>query len=79
MIELASSKMRQMKALLAKVTFSSFVFLEFAGVAATRYVDLNNPTPTAPYLSWNTAATNIQDVIDVAVDGDLVVVTNGVY
>ena len=79
MIELASSKMRQMKALLAKVTFSSFLFLEFAGVAATRYVDLNNPTPTAPYLNWNTAATNIQDAIDTSVTGEAILVTNGVY
>jgi hypothetical protein len=45
----------------------------------TRYVNVNNPTPAAPYTNWHTAATIIQDAVDAAVDGDLVLVTNGVY
>jgi len=50
-----------------------------SGVATVRYVDVNSTTPSAPYISWGTAATAIQSAVDVSVAGDEVVVSNGVY
>jgi hypothetical protein len=48
-------------------------------VAGTHYVNLNNPDPEPPYTNWATAARAIQWAVDVAVAGDEIVVTNGVY
>ena len=59
------------------------------GVSATSIVHvLNNPihyvslagaNPQSPYLTWATAATNIQDAVDAAYVGGTVIVSNGIY
>src|SRR5262245_21032633 len=49
------------------------------GVAAVRHVNASNATPASPYTNWVTAATTIQAALDIAADGDMVLVTNGVY
>lgn len=68
-----------MKTLLPKLILALPALISLTATAETRYVDLNSPSPTSPYLAWTTAATNIQDAVDAAVEGDLVLVTNGVY
>jgi hypothetical protein len=61
---------------------STIIILLLAGSslpAATHYVSSGSTNPTPPYTDWVTAATNIQDALNVAAANDVVLVTNGVY
>ena len=53
--------------------------LEHGAGSPDHYVATNSPTPAWPYTNWDTAAHVIQEAIDVAVDGDTVWATDGVY
>ncbi|MGD0538903.1 MAG: LamG-like jellyroll fold domain-containing protein, partial [Verrucomicrobiota bacterium] len=50
-----------------------------ASTSTIHYVDGGSANPVSPYGNWATAARTIQDAVAVAVDGDTVLVTNGVY
>jgi hypothetical protein len=71
------------------VVFTAYNNSHPAGVSVTtlvqvlanpvHYVSSDSITPVAPYLSWATAATNVQAAIDASFAGGTVLVTNGTY
>lgn len=64
-----------------KTVLCSALLLAFASSApaATHYVAIASTNPVSPFITWDTAATNIQDAIDVSTNGETVLVSNGVY
>ncbi len=59
--------------------FGALMLLTFYVQATTHYVDANGTNPISPYTNWSTAALNIQNAVDASTNGDLVLVTNGIY
>lgn len=47
--------------------------------AVTRYVNVSNAAPAAPFINWSMAATAIQPAIDAAASGDEILVAPGTY
>jgi hypothetical protein len=68
-----------MKLRLLQIACVVLTVLTFKTSAATLYVSLASTNPVPPYAGWSTAATNIQDAVDAANAGDLILATNGVY
>lgn len=57
-----------------------FLVMPAAALADFHYVSISSSNPPVPpYLSWDDAATNIQDAISVAADSDTVWVADGTY
>ena len=55
------------------------LFGPFALATTTHYVAKGNPGAESPFISWETAASDIQSAIDVAPPGGFVVVADGIY
>ena len=53
--------------------------LDSQAAVYTNYVAQAGQTPVPNYTNWMTAASNIQDAVDVALVGNTVLVSNGVY
>ena len=50
-----------------------------SAAAITRYVNVSNSTPEAPYTTWETAATSIRTAVLAASGGDEILVAPGLY
>src|SRR5438034_11570869 len=68
-----------MKTTLRILTAGMLLAVASSALATVRYADANSASPTPPYSSWATAAALIQQAVDAATPGDVIVVTNGTY
>ena len=67
-----------------KVRLTNFIAAVLIGFtipvsAAVLYVDANGTNATPPYADLTTAALNIQDAVNAATNGDLIMVNDGIY
>ena len=69
----------RIKYVLSVILAFAWVFAIAPAWADTHYVCPVNPGAAAPYTNWAQASTNIQSAVDEAVDGDVVMLTNGTY
>jgi hypothetical protein len=60
------------------ITLSLMLFV-LRTSASVLYVDVNSANPAPPYADLTTAAVSIQDAVDAATNGDLILVNDGVY
>src|SRR5262249_40522686 len=67
---------------LAQIMIVFLISLTFAPSTfppTVHYANVNGHSPTPPYTNWAKAAASIQEAVDVAIAGDLILVTNGTY
>lgn len=62
-----------------KISIFIGLIITFNTFAVTRYVNVNNSSPVSPYTSPANAANTIQEAVDVAINGDIIKVADGVY
>ena len=63
---------------LTAVIMLSVVLIAQQTTATTRYVSQDG-SGSLPYKTWESAATNIQDAVDKAVPGDIILIDDGIY
>jgi len=74
MVRISNLRNAAMKISCLRLTVAFLLLLAFRISAAVLYVDLNSTNPVPPYADWSTAATNIQNAINAANSGDVVLV-----
>jgi hypothetical protein len=62
-----------------QIALAMFLAGIFDASASVLYVSVSSINPVPPYTNWDSAATNIQDAVNLAQTGDTVLVTNGIY